>query len=131
MTSEADTFLSVEVNMKRAVVILVLLGLWCGGSGLAQTPKNGARWEYAEFTFGATMTSFSVIWTAGDSLVTVMKDQQQGRPDVIRMFGLRENPKALVQAVLNALGEQGWELVTVLGPPPSGGSKTYYFKRRI
>ena len=57
------------------------------------------KWEYAEIEYGASMGSSAYVHFF-----------KEGKPQVIKGFDLKDPYKAL--EALNALGNEGWELVS-------------------
>ena len=106
----------------RSAILLVLAGLM-GGPLAAQA---NTRWEYGTLTL-ISIGTVVPVWSAGDTTAVLEWPREK---DVI---GADTKPRTIPQAsshirVMNALGEQGWELVT----QEAGGrtTATYTFKRR-
>src|SRR5881394_596749 len=86
--------------------------------------QGSARWEYATLTL-VSAGRVVPVWSAGDS--TAVLDWAVER-DVV---GRDTKPRTMQQAsslvhVLNALGDQGWEVVV---RESEGVTTTYLFKR--
>jgi len=100
----------------------VLLLSMIGSPIAAQTP---ARWEYA--TLGLVSGRQVVpVWNAGDSTAVL---EWVAERDIV---GLDTKPRTIRAAsslvlIMNALGEQGWELVS---RESSGVTAVYVFKRK-
>ena len=111
------------ITFLRTAILLLTAGL-VGGSLVAQ---GNPRWEYGTLTL-ISVGNVVPVWTAGDSTAVLEWPKEK---DVV---GADTKPRTIPQAassqirVLNALGEQGWEVVT----QESGGRgmTTYLFKRR-
>lgn len=112
--------------MKSIILVLLLCALQCA----AETVK----WEYGFLHRGYPKT-FSVSWNSAGANVMV-EDAENTDAELVRRLA----EKGVVQApdkdarpeLLNALGEQGWELVLVEKTDAGGGRwlTTYTFKRR-
>ena len=107
-------------------IVLAAAGL----AVVAATPASSqtaapARWEYAMLTLVSTGTIIP-IWNAGDTTAVLEWPREQD-------IGTDTKPRTIPQAssqvrVLNALGEQGWEVVTQASA--GRGAAVYLFKRR-
>ena len=111
-----------EEKPTRSAILLVLAGLMGG----RLTAQANTRWECGTLTLISAGTVVPV-WSTGDTTAVLEWPREK---DVV---GTDTKPRTIAQAssqicLLNALGEQGWELVT----RESGGrlTATYTFKRR-
>jgi hypothetical protein len=96
-------------------------------SGLAAPALGADRWQYATLTATGTLT-----WRAGERALTATTVQQF--PAFYQeLTGQPWNHKTdmgeqTVAMLLDALGQQGWELVQV---QTENGPRVYYFKRKM
>jgi hypothetical protein len=104
--------------MRRLLTLTVIVVL---ARPLGAQSPSVPRWQYAELNVAAGVVS----WTTGDSMSVFVN----GIEEAAKAFGLPEHrgTGVLMQRVLNSLGNQSWELVSVT---KSQGT-TYYFKRRM
>ena len=100
--------------------LLILTGIVVLARPLGAQSPSVPRWQYAELN----VTAGVVSWTTGDSMSVFAN----GIEEAAKAFGLLEHrgTGVLTQRVLNSLGNQSWELISVT---ESQGT-TYYFKRR-
>ncbi len=105
--------------LRRYTILLILaLLLTVGVAANAQRarapqPSSGAAWEYLTVRYNP------VFPTPQDAPVS-------RRKGVAATSSVRE--ERLIQAILDDAGQQGWELVAVLGTP--GRDHEFIFKRR-
>lgn len=105
--------------MKRIMVptLLLLVPVFVNGlraTGHADTQRDeivpSERWEYLVLS-GPSATNFSPT----------------GNPDMRKVAGSFAREGFVLEQHLDKLGEKGWELVSIAGPP---NDPVYYFKRR-
>lgn len=103
----------------QVILLIVALLLTLGVAANAQRarapqPGSGEAWEYLTVRYNP------VFPTPQDAAVS-------RRKEVAATAGVRE--ERLIQAILDDAGQQGWELVAVLGTP--GRDHEFIFKRRL
>lgn len=101
------------------ILCIVLMSMWsAGGSQVAQPPT---RWEYAMLRQSAN----------GQVDVTTPQGYTDGNSwaDLIKNYTHHDLPLAGPRDMVDALGAEGWELVSVtITPTPSG---SMWFKRPV
>ncbi len=109
---------------------LALLAPPAGERPAAAQEAKRAKWEYRELVAHSAGAGLAAVWVSAKGKVTAA-----GWKGMLKELAGREGAGEAVE-VLNALGEQGWELVAVserpiLGPTrPQGETVTRWtFKR--
>jgi len=101
-----------------ALACAALLGL--GLLTYAAPPSPVTKWEYGTLA-GVEYTKWS--WA------TPTESVSGGIEEVYRALGGKKSNTVSSLNVQNQIGQQGWELVSVLMTDPGGHSFFYYFKR--
>src|SRR2546425_4983959 len=98
-------------------VLTIMAALFSQAPTAAPAPRP--HWEYSEFGLISINERFG-YWETGDSTQGF-----KNRAAAARAFGLPDT--ATVSAMLNAIGDRGWELVII---HREAGTMTYNFKRQ-
>ncbi len=104
----------------------------------AQPPKGRQKWEYGTLTqvFPKAQPSYRITWRTGKKrLVAESKTALEGVSKVYKGLAGRDlgkDEKAPFGALLDRIGQDGWELVTYMPEPgPEGNTQTWTFKRPV
>ena len=113
--------------------VAVTIFLVSAGRGLAAdpvAPKNAAKWEYATIYDGRQNTAFESkellvnLREPGAAQINVKSWEELGTKLGVADAHEEED------AVLNALGKRGWELIFIRVNDRSGLAGTYYYFKR-
>jgi hypothetical protein len=115
----------------RVPVWIILLAIWLAGSltppqAAGQEPKK-AKWEYCKFTIIGNKGTNKVRWT-----LTTGKEKVEAASlkDLGEKLKMKDSPTVNL-AVLDHLGEDGWELVSyTANETPMFSNDAYMLKRK-
>lgn len=111
-----------------ALVVMTGASLLATGSAGADVPKVRQQWEYAYLILGDSAADLH--WQAGKT--TLSSSGNVNKPDLTRSIGELylqlggKEPNPTLGALLNQIGQDGWEMVSYTRPP---GVQTWMFKR--
>ena len=110
----------------------------------AEPPKGRQKWEYATLAevsapaFPPAQASYRLAWRTGKKgLIMESQTRQEGISKLYKDLAghdLGKDEKAPFGALLDRIGQDGWELVTLFrgGTPGQGGdTQTWTFKRPV
>jgi hypothetical protein len=111
-----------------AVALMIAQTLLPKSSAAAQAPKARQQWEYASLVFGDT--ALDLHWQAGKTTLVSPGNVKKPDPDrsinaLYQQLGGKQEATTL-GALLDLIGQDGWELVTYAHPP---GAQSWMFKR--